>query len=86
VAFRRLNIVGSVANGAKITDDPIEDRAYITASGVDIPAVVRRSGPVQVWPNTLQRIYFAWGLQNTTSPIDQTFTVKAWYRPRRLSF
>ena len=85
-AFRRLNIVGSVANGAKITDDPIEDRAYITASGVDIPAVVRRSGPVQVWPNMLQRIYFAWGLQNTTSPIDQTFTVKAWYRPRRLSF
>lgn len=86
VAFRRLSIVGSVANGAKITDDPIEDRAYITASGVDTPGVVRRSSPVQVWPNTLQRIYFAWGLQNTTSPIDQTFTVKAWYRPRRVSF
>ena len=86
VAFRRLSIVGSVANGAKITDDPIEDRAYVTASGVDTPAVVRRSSPVQVWPNTLQRIYFAWGLQNTTAPIDQTFTVKAWYRPRRVSF
>jgi len=86
VAFRRLSIVGSVANGAKITDDPIEDRAYVTASSVDTPAVVRRSSPVQVWPNTLQRIYFAWGLQNTTSPIDQTFTVKAWYRPRRVSF
>jgi len=86
VAFRRLTPVGSVANGAKITDDPIEDRAYITASSVDTPGVVRRSSPVQVWPNTLQRIYFAWCLSNRTAPIDQTFTVKAWYRPRRVSF
>jgi hypothetical protein len=86
VAFRRLAIIGSVANGAKIIDDPIEDRAYLSASSVETPAVVRRSTPVQVWPNMLQRIYFAWGLQNTTSLIDQTFTVKAWYRPRRVSF
>ena len=86
VAFRRLTPIGSIANGAKITDDPIEDRAYITASSVDRPGVVRRSGPVMVWPNTLQRIYFAWALSNATSPIDQTFTVKAWYRPRRVSF
>jgi hypothetical protein len=86
VAFRRLTPVGSIANGAKITDDPIEDRAYITASSVDRPGVVRRSGPVMVWPNTLQRIYFAWALSNATAPIDQTFTVKAWYRPRRVSF
>jgi len=86
VAFRRLTPVGSVTNGAKITDDPIEDRAYITASSVDRPGVVRRSSPVQVWPNTLQRIYFAWTLSNRTAPIDQTFTVKAWYRPRRVSF
>jgi hypothetical protein len=86
VAFRRLTPVGSVASGAKITDDPIEDRAYITASSVDRPGVVRRSSAVQVWPNTLQRIYFAWTLANRTAPIDQTFTVKAWYRPRKLSF
>ena len=86
VAFRRLTPIGSIANGAKITDDPIEDRAYITASSVDRPGVVRRSGPVMVWPNTLQRIYFAWALSNATAPIDQTFTVKAWYRPRRVSF
>ena len=86
VAFRRLSIVGSVANGAKITDDPIEDRAYITASSVEVQGVVRRSSPVQVWPNTLQRIYFLWSLQSAAAPIDQTFTVKAWYRPRRVSF
>ena len=86
IAFRRLTPIGSVANGAKITDDPIEDRAYLTASSVDTPAVVRRSSPVMVWPNTLQRIYFAWGISAHTAPIDQTFTVKAWYRPRRLSF
>jgi hypothetical protein len=85
-SFRRLTPIGSVANGAKITDDPIEDRAYITTSSVDRPGVVRRSGPVQVWPNTLQRVYFAWGITAHTAPIDQTFTVKAWYRPRRLSF
>lgn len=86
IAFRRLTPIGSVANGAKITDDPIEDRAYLTASSVDTPAVVRRSSPVMVWPNTLQRIYFAWGISAHTAPIDQTFTVKAWYRPRKVSF
>ena len=86
VAFRRLDLVGSVANGGKIVDDPIEDRAYVSVSGAETPQVVRRSSPVMVWPNTLQRIFILWEISDYSAPIAQTFTVKAWYRPRRVSF
>lgn len=86
VAFRRLQVLTGLANGGSITDDPLEDRAYCTVSAVESPWVVRKNQPVMVWPNTLQRILFLWSLADHSAPIGQTFTVKAWYRPRKYGF
>lgn len=86
VAFRRLQVLTGLANGGSITDDPTEDIGYCTVSAVQSPWLVRRNAPVQVWPNTLQRIYVLWSLSDKTAPITQTFTVKAWYRPRKYGF
>lgn len=83
-AFRDLLTHGSsLANGDKITDDPIEGQAYTTSSSVNLPEVIQRGSPVMLWPNKAQRIYILWSLFDHTSTISDTMTVKAWYRPRR---
>ena len=84
ISYRRLTCVKTIADNGKITDDPTANRAYATISTVEYPYVVRRGTPVQVWPNTLQRLYFAWSLADHSAPITQTLSVKAWHRPRRV--
>ena len=84
IAYRRLTCVKTLADNGKLTDDPCVDRAYMTIGSVEYPYVVRRGAPVQVWPNTLQRLYFAWSLSDHSAPITETFSVKAWHRPRRV--
>jgi len=84
--FRRLKVLATVANGGKVVDDPTAGRAYVSASGVELPAVAPQGMPLLVWPNTLQRVYFAWSLLNLSAPITQTLSVKAWHRPRRYTF
>ena len=84
--FRRLNTPITVSSGATIVDDGIEGRAYLRTSGVELPAVHPDGMPLLVWPGMLQRLYFGWSLADWTAPITQTFSVKAWYRPRRYTF
>lgn len=84
ISYRRLTSVKTIADNGKITDDPCANRAYATMSSVEYPYIVRRGAPVQVWPNTLQRLYFAWSLYDKSAPVDQTVSVKAWHRPRRV--
>lgn len=86
-SFRRLYCaVTTLTNNGKITDDPIEDTAYMQMGSYYTPGVVRNGAPLMVWPNRVQRLYFLWSKWDFSAPIDQTFSVKAWYRPRRLSF
>lgn len=84
--FRRLKMLSTIANGVKITDDQPEKRGYSLNGSVETPNVAPQGRDLMVYPNTLQRIYFLWSLGGLTAPVDQTFTVKAWYRPRRSSF
>jgi hypothetical protein len=85
--FRKLKVLSAVGNGSKVVDDPPAGRAYIaTSGGVETPAVAPQGMQLLVWPNTLQRVYFAWSLANLTAPVTQTLSVKAWHRPRRYSF
>ena len=84
--YRRLQVLATVANAATIVDDPTEGRAYVRASSVEIPAVSPQGLPLLVWPNTLQRVYFTWSLLNLSAPVTSTLSVKAWCRPRRLTF
>lgn len=84
--FRRLRMLSTIANGVKITDDQPEKRGYSLNGSVETPNVAPQGRDLLLYPNTLQRIYFLWSLGGLTAPVDQTFTVKAWYRPRRASF
>ena len=84
--FRRLRVLPAVANGATVVDDGIEGRAYTRASGAELAGVQPSGMPLLVWPGLAQRIYFAWSLADMSAPITQTFSVKAWYRPRRYTF
>ena len=84
--FRRLKMLSTIANGVKITDDQPEKRGYSLNGSVETSNVAPQGRELLLYPNTLQRIYFLWSLGGLTAPVDQTFTVKAWYRPRRASF
>lgn len=84
--FRRLRVVPAVGSTGTIVDDGIEGRAYLRVSAVETAGVTPSGMPLLLWPGATQRIYFAWSLANWTAPIAQTFSVKAWYRPRRYSF
>ncbi len=80
--FRKLQVVADVANNATVVDDATEDRAYVRASSLELPYVIRKASPVMVWPNRLQRVYLLWS-DDSINTITQTMTVKAYYRPRR---
>lgn len=84
--FRRIRLLSTIANNATITDDGPEGRGYTVASAVQTPNVATSGMPLMVWPNQNQRLLFLWSLGDLSAPITQTFTVKAWYRPRRASF
>ena len=84
--FRRLRVPVTVANGGVVVDDGIEGRAYVRTSAVELPSVQPSGMPLLVWPGVTQRLYFTWSLADMTSPITQTLSVKAWYRPRRYTF
>lgn len=84
--FRRLALIPPQVNGAQITDDQPEGRAYVVSSGAETAAVVTAGVPLLVWPNTLQRVYVLHGFNDLSAAIDKTLSVKMWYRPRRASF
>jgi hypothetical protein len=84
--FRKLRMLSTTANGAIVTDDQPEGRAYTVASSVQTPNVAVSGLPLTVWPNQVQRIYVLWSYFDLSASISTTISVKAWYRPRRASF
>jgi hypothetical protein len=67
--FRKLRMLSTTANGAKVTDDQPEGRAYSVASSVETPNVAVSGQPLTVWPNTLQRIYVLWSYFDLSASI-----------------
>lgn len=84
--FRALKVLATVANNGDIVDNQPEGRAYVRASSAELPFVATEGLPLLVWPGLTQRIYFTWSLLDGSAPVTQTLSVKAWHRPRRLSF
>lgn len=60
-------------------------RTYILVGGDKVGQYTPGYGvaPLHVWPNALQRFYFAWDSTDGTSSIAKTAGVKIFYRPRR---
>jgi hypothetical protein len=85
--YRKLAFRGpETANNAIVVDDPIEGLTYYEVGGARLPLIVTRGAPLQVWPGRLQRVYL-YEDNNTglINQIDDTFAVRMWYRPRRVT-
>lgn len=85
--FMDLNVSGvSTANNATIVHDGIEGLNYHVASSVRTPIATAFGGPITLEAATLQRIYFWEQLASGGgSPIADTFSVRVYHRPRRLT-
>jgi len=75
-----------VAYQEYITHDDTEGYTYRTDTGAKIIAeFTDYGGPILLVPNTAQKLQFLSVDFNGLAKIDQTWTVKMWYRPRRNS-
>lgn len=70
----------TIANNGTITDDNIEGLTHAGGSPIYSP----KTGPLYVFPGRTQRIIILQDI-GTSSAIDKTFSVRAYYRPRRLT-
>ena len=84
--FRLLQIQGPVPANAIVVDNGPEAKAFVRSGTSELPFVAPQGLPLTVWPGLAQRIYFTWNLLDGSAPVTQTLSVKAWHRPRRLSF
>lgn len=83
--YRLLTLLGaSIANNAAIVDNGIEGWAGAMQNSVLQPVVSPRGKPIMARPNTTQRLVFFWHT-DTDCVIGDTFSVKAFYRPRSLT-
>lgn len=73
----------SAPNNSIIVDDGIEGLAYLSVSNVNHPLYTARTQPVHVFPNTDQRIYVLH--DGESASIDWSLSVKAYYRPRKIT-
>lgn len=72
-----------------LKDDPPGEQLYVShqsgisgASGIYTPL----GEPLYAWPGRDQALFFLALNDSGASEIDRSFTVRAWHRPRRLSF
>ena len=82
-SYRSLEMaLVSVANNAALVHDGTEESTYVLSGGVWYPLAIAYGGPLMLQPNTLQRIHVLHNLA-TTAPIANTWSVRAYHRPRR---
>lgn len=73
----------TVLSGSTVVLDGIENLYYLDESGPDHPIYAPKGMPVHVFPGVTQRLYILH--DGTDRSVDWKLTVKAWYRPRRLT-
>lgn len=73
-----------IANNDAVVDDGPEGMTYSLEAGAQHPIYSPRGEPVYVFPGVTQRLYVLHD-EGFTSPIGNSFSVQAWYRPRRLT-
>ena len=84
-SYRHLVMRGNdVANGDAIEDDGPEGRAYHDLAGAHHYIMSPRGASLTVFPNLIQRIYVLHD-EGFSANIDNSFLVRAYYRPRRLT-
>lgn len=87
-SWRRLDVVGpdvaGSASGGAIVDDGPENAAYYATSTTVQPYVVAHGEPLTLRPGLKQRILVLTQEDSYSIPA-RRLTVRAWYRPRRMS-
>lgn len=84
-SFRKLYQLGySAANNSYIIDDGIEGYTVLQESSVDYPIYTVYDSPLIVFPNRIQKIIILHD-EGSSSVIANTFSIRAYYRPRRLT-
>jgi hypothetical protein len=74
----------SVANGESIVHDGIEEISYVLSGSTWLPLAASFGGALMLQPNTLQRIYILHDtVSNADAPVGNTFSARAYFRPRR---
>lgn len=79
-----VSLLASVADGQTIVDNGVDGYAGVRSGSAILPVISPRGGPILLRPGATQRLYI---FQHTLTDcvIGDTFTVRAWYRPRRLT-
>ena len=76
--------VAGVAYQEYFTYDATERKAYRTDTSADNhPEFSEYGGDMMLIPNVVQKMYFLTCDFNGLAKVDQTWTIKLWYRPRR---
>jgi len=84
-SYRKLYQRGySAGNSSYIIDDGTEGYTVLQESSVDYPIYSVFDGPLMVFPNRLQKIIILHD-EGSSSVIANTFSIRAYYRPRRLT-
>jgi len=84
--FREYRNAGiSVANNDYMEFDEIERKFLSVSGGLKTTGWPQFGQPLVVWPNKLQRILFSQRVATGDSFITHTFSVRMWYRPRKLT-
>lgn len=84
-SFRRLYQRGyNAPSNSYIIDDGIEGYTVLQESSVDYPIYTVYNSPLTVFPNRLQRIIILHD-EGSSAPVANTFSIRAYYRPRRLT-
>jgi hypothetical protein len=83
---RFVSVDVGIAYQEYFTHDDTEGFTYRTDTSADIIAeFTGYGGPILLTPNAVQKLYFLTADENGLAKVDQTWTIKLWYRPRRNS-
>jgi hypothetical protein len=74
-----------VANGGAVVLDEIEDVGYFVLSGVRVAGLAREGARLMVKPGQTQRILVLCDEGGDAMNIGRAFSVRVWYRPRRVT-
>jgi hypothetical protein len=86
-SYRSIELAAaSIADDESIVHDGIEEISYILSGSTWLPLAASFGQALLLQPNTLQRIYILHDtVSNADAPIANTFSVRAYYRPRRVT-
>lgn len=85
--YRVLRLLGPCANNDAVVDDAAEGLSYVASGATVLPYVVGVGTPLLLQPGVIQRLLVLAEDGGSPNPmgIDNSWSVRVWHRPRRLT-